>query len=146
MLLRQDTFLELLHCDKPCIVSVRGKSMLPTIREKKDTVLIVKITRPIKKLDIVLYKRKNEELILHRVIRKDENGGYDCSGDNQWMLERGVIIEQMIGIVKGIYRKEKYISCEKKVYKIYSWIWVKFKILRKTIYFIKMWIKKNRKS
>ena len=52
-----------------------GKSMLPTIRDKKDLVTISP-ANDIKKYDIVLYRRKNGKYVLHRVVKILNNNSY----------------------------------------------------------------------
>ena len=42
------------------------------------------------------------------------------AGDNQWYFEDDLPYDQIIGVVKGIYRDGRYISCEKLHMKIYA--------------------------
>ena len=75
-----------------------GVSMLPTIREGRDT---VSLSSPegIKRGDIVLYTRQADGApILHRVVRATENG-FDIRGDNQIMPEKDVRSQNVIAVV-----------------------------------------------
>ena len=45
-----------------------GVSMLPTIRDRKDTVTLVSPQGKLKKGDVPFYQRDNGQYILHRVI------------------------------------------------------------------------------
>ncbi|MBR1736962.1 MAG: hypothetical protein IJ736_08105, partial [Firmicutes bacterium] len=56
---------------------------------------------------------------------------YDMCGDNQGYIEKNVREDQIIAYVTGIYRGEKYISCDNKWYLLYVKIWTKGRIIRK---------------
>ena len=43
-----------------------GNSMQPLLKTRRDQVVIEKITLPLKKYDIVLYKRANDQYVCHR--------------------------------------------------------------------------------
>lgn len=49
----------------------RGTSMLPLIRQGKDSVVLVK-PGLLSKNDIVLYRRRNDKYVLHRIVKKKE--------------------------------------------------------------------------
>lgn len=101
------------------ISTVVGTSMYPLLRQRVDTVLLKKIERPLKKYDVVLFQRDSGKYVLHRVL-KAKAGKYVICGDNQWKKEYTVKDENMVAIMEGFYRKEKYISTSNFWYKIYS--------------------------
>lgn len=88
-----------------------GKSMLPVIIGAKDKVIIKRIDSPLKKYDIVFYRRKNGAFVMHRII-KIENGAYNMCGDNQYSIEKGIKKEQIIAILSGIRHRGKEYSAE----------------------------------
>ena len=50
------------------------------------------------------------------------------------MLERGIKDEQVLGVLKGFYRGERYVDCEKnRLYHIYVAIWCFSLAMRKWI-------------
>jgi hypothetical protein len=102
----------------------RGTSMLPTLRNDGDRVVIVKPKEMLKKYDLPLYIRQDGSFVLHRVVRKPQNGIYTMCGDNQWVLEKGVKHEQIVGVVVSLCRNGKEISTDNKLYKIYVRLWV----------------------
>ena len=103
-----------------------GISMLPCIRPKLDMIHIVTPNK-------IVNKRKNGNYILHRVM-KTKPDGYVLCGDNQWVLERGIKDEQVLGVLKGFYRGERYVDCEKnRLYHIYVAIWCFSLAMRKWI-------------
>ena len=86
--------------------------MLPLIREGIDTVKIVKVERKIKRGDVVLYKR-DDDYVLHRVVKVKSSKTvpeFTMCGDNQIVLEKGVTLDRVIGVMDGFYKEEKYIS------------------------------------
>ena len=64
------------------ILKVRGMSMFPLLKDKRDSFKLEKIKDAPKRKDIVLYKRDNGQFVLHRII-KEKDGLYTIVGDNQ---------------------------------------------------------------
>jgi hypothetical protein len=110
------------------ITAPYGSSMKPLIRPHLDTVKLIH-KETINRLDVVLYLRRNGDYLLHRVIRIKDNNIYLC-GDNHWRLETGVTKEQVIAVLAGVYRKEKYVACDSWRYRIYSIVWSRLRFLR----------------
>lgn len=99
-----------------------GTSMMPMIRERIDTVKLVKINRKLKKGDVILYERANKTYVLHRIVgikRKKGTEKYILCGDNQVVLEKYVEENQIIAVMEGYYRGESYIDSDNKEYKRY---------------------------
>lgn len=119
---------ERLSGGQPYICAVQGKSMLPFLREGIDHVDIRPITKTLKKYDVVFYKRKNGQYVLHRLI-VCRPGHYVMRGDNQYKKEFGITRDMCIGILHGFWKnagtsKEKYISVCNFSYKCTSILWV----------------------
>lgn len=95
-----------------------GVSMLPTIRDRKDTVTLVKPQGKLKKGDVPFYLRDNGQYILHRVIYVNGDT-YVMRGDNQWVNEYNIRPDQIIGVLKSIERNGKTYNVESKEYKAY---------------------------
>lgn len=87
----------------------KGISMLPLIRQGLDTVVLEKAPDTLKKYDIPLYRRKDGQFVLHRVVGINKNG-YITRGDNQVINEFNVKHSQVLAIVTGFYREDKYVS------------------------------------
>jgi len=101
-----------------CITfSPKGHSMLPLLREGKDTVTLSSIEGEIKKYDICLYQRRDGKYILHRVVKTGDS--YTCLGDNQYVLEGGLKREQFIAVVTEFTRDGNQIPITSLGYKIY---------------------------
>lgn len=115
---------ETLQNDAKVIITITGTSMLPLLRHKKDRVSLVKPQeQPLKKYDIPLFLRKDGKYILHRIIKVTPEG-YGVVGDNQDSIEYPVGHSQLIGVVEGIFRGNRYISCDSVFYRYYCRIWV----------------------
>ena len=90
----------------------KGSSMLPTIREGRDTVMLTAITATPKKGELVLYRRDTGALVLHRVVRQERDGTLSMRGDNQYFIERGIREDQLIATVKRYFRDGKEIRTD----------------------------------
>ncbi len=112
-----------------------GNSMNPMLKNRRDTVIIKKITAPLKKYDVILYKRK-ESYILHRII-KVTNDGYVIRGDNCYFTETDIKDENILGKMTEFYRKNKHYSEKDTVYRIYS-------VLRVNTYWLRSFFRKIR--
>ena len=100
----------------------RGISMLPMLRQGKDSVELSPLLEKLKKYDLPVYKRSDGQYVMHRVIGEKE-GKYICLGDNTITLEY-IRPEQMIGVVSAFKRGEKRIEVSNRYYRLYCYFWV----------------------
>ncbi len=91
-------------------VRVTGNSMRPLLRHLRDGVAIVPPDR-IRWGDIVLFDRRNGRYALHRVVRR-RGDRFDMAGDSQWHVERGLPCDQIVGVVSGFYRDDRFIPSQ----------------------------------
>ncbi|MBE6538640.1 MAG: hypothetical protein E7671_04155 [Ruminococcaceae bacterium] len=98
----------------------RGTSMLPMLREGIDSVRLVSpsVRKPLKG-EVALYRRKSGAFVLHRVIKVEKNGDLVTCGDNQVILEKGVLRDSVIAVLDGFYRAGEWVSADDKDYKMY---------------------------
>ena len=80
-----------------------GISMLPLIRQGKDSVTIEKPEGKPKVGDVIFYRRTNGQFVLHRIIGANKTG-YILCGDNQWVKEYGIAESQVIGVMTALLR------------------------------------------
>ena len=113
--------LECLSAGKSFRFSPRGISMLPMLREGKDSVLLSPLPEKLRKYDIPLYRRDNGKYVLHRIVEAGET--FTCIGDNQYTYEPGVRREQMIALVTSFTRDDREISVEDPFYRLYCRLW-----------------------
>lgn len=113
-----------------CVVTTVGTSMLPMLKSGVDSVVIKKLDRKLNKYDCILYKRPSSgKYVLHRII-KIKDGKLILCGDNQWQKETGITKEDIIGVMDGYYKKDKYIPLSKFSYKLYYHFRVAFRWTR----------------
>ena len=98
--------------------SPRGISMLPMLRQGKDSVVLSRIDGEPKKYDVVLYTGAKNKYTMHRIVGI-KGDVYLIRGDNTYVLER-VPKENIIGILAEFNRKGKRHTVEDISYKIYS--------------------------
>ncbi|MCI8425930.1 MAG: hypothetical protein HFJ03_00045 [Lachnospira sp.] len=110
----------------------KGISMLPILRQGKDSVVLVKPTFPLCRGQIIFYQRKNGQYVLHRIVGVGKDN-YVLCGDNQTYREKGVTQDMIIAVVNRIYRGDKEVS--QKIHKIYEFLWRPF-IIRRGIHFL----------
>ena len=101
--------------------SPSGVSMLPMLKEGRDSVVLSPLPDKLKKYDLPLYRRADGKYILHRIIKTGDT--YTCIGDNQFYKEHGLHRNQMIAVVTSYSRKGKEISTESFRYRAYCRFW-----------------------
>lgn len=112
---------ESLSAGKSVEFSPRGISMLPMIRQGRDSVTLSPVQGKLKKFDIPLYQRDDGAFVLHRIVKVEDT--YTCIGDNQFVYEPGIRQDQMIAVVTGFHRESKYIRVDAFSYRLYSRLW-----------------------
>ena len=105
-----------------------GTSMLPLLRQGRDSVSLRQVDSSIRKGDILFYQRPDGSFVLHRVRAVTPNG-LTMMGDNQTLPERGVALDWVIGRVTRIFRDDKEVICDGLRYSLYRKLW-QFTILR----------------
>ena len=78
-----------------------GVSMLPMLKNRRDTIVVKPKTERLKRLDVALYKR-GEDYILHRVLGVID-GGYIIRGDNCY-ADENVPEDAVIGVLTEFFR------------------------------------------
>lgn len=121
--------LECLSAGKSFRFSPKGTSMLPMLREGRDSVLLSPVTKKLSKFDIPLYRRENGNFVLHRIVETGET--FTCIGDNQFVFEKEIHPEQIIAVVSGFYRGEKFYSVKNFGYRVYCRFWNSTRNLRR---------------
>lgn len=94
-----------------------GVSMLPMLKNRRDSIIVSKKTERLKPLDVALYKR-GDDYVLHRVLQLVD-GAYIIRGDNCYSDEY-ILEDQVIGVLTEFYRKDKHYFCTDKKYLRYA--------------------------
>ena len=127
-----DVMMEMLNSGGTVNFNPRGTSMLPTLHNDGDRVVLKKF-KTLKKYDLPLYLRDDGQFVLHRVHKVNSDGTYNMCGDNQCHLEKGVRPDQIIGTVVSIQRGNKVIKTTNPLYKLYVVLWVKSRVVRRIV-------------
>ena len=133
---------DLLNRGKSITFPISGWSMYPFI-DDGDLITVQPCSR--KKLhvnDVVLYRRINGPLVLHRIVKINENGIYLC-GDQQSIIEGPIHPEQIYGVMIEITHRGKTICVTNSFYIVKSFVWRILLPGRDSIKKIKQAIKKG---
>ena len=99
----------------------RGVSMLPMLRQGKDSVELMPLPEKMKKYDLPVYQYPSGKYVMHRVVDvKDDH--YICNGDNLVQMET-VYHHQMIAVVSAFTRDGKRIEIDDPRYRAYYRFW-----------------------
>lgn len=135
------TFEEELERNGRLIYTNMGVSMLPLIHQHRDLLIIDRPEGRLKKYDIPLYKRKNGQYVLHRILKVTDTG-YVLCGDNQWKKEYGVTDDQILGVLTGLVRDGREISMDGIRYRLYVHLWCDLFFLRTGYLFTRRLLRK----
>lgn len=120
-----------------------GISMLPMLREGKDTVELTAAPEQLKRYDIPVYKVPGGKYVMHRIVRVEADH-YVCLGDNTYGFER-VERAQIAAVVSAFTRGKRRISVTDHVYRLYARIWVASIPLRRLIKRVQSWLRRHLK-
>lgn len=99
----------------------RGISMLPMLRQGKDSVELSPLPEKLKKYDLPVYQTPRGKYLMHRVVKVTPTH-YICLGDNTLEYET-ILPEQMIGLVTAFTRNGRRISVRNPFYRLYCILW-----------------------
>lgn len=106
------------------VVPIRGTSMWPLLKAGKNQVQVAACDgMQFRKGDIVLYRRKDGTLVLHRIIKVEEEGKFLVCGDHQWKLEEEIQEEQILAVAQGFFRNGRFIDEKTWWYWLYKKFW-----------------------
>jgi len=112
-------------------LTVTGSSMHPTLRHRRDRVLLVKAEAMPARPQVILYRRDNGSYVLHRIVRNRKDG-WICSGDNQWQPEF-VRFDQLEAVVSTILRNNKIYYVNQRGHGFWVWLWTAVFPLRRSV-------------
>lgn len=133
---------EQINSGKTAIINPGGVSMLPLIKAGRDSVVLKKNNTKLKKYDVALYRRKNGQFVLHRVVGF-YNDEYVMCGDNQFAHEKNISHDAVLAVMTEFIRKGKRIKTENIGYKLYSVLIVFFQNINGLLRRVWSWIKRK---
>ncbi len=111
----------------PLVIS--GGSMAPFLIHRRDTVYLSKVKRPLKKGDMILYRRDSGAYILHRICAVRERT-FDLVGDAQAVIESGIRPDQVLALVTAVRRKGTLLQEGSFLWLFFETIWIRMIPLR----------------
>ena len=132
--------MELLEQGESVSLTVTGNSMSPFLVHGRDTVYLSRLTRPVRRGDVLLYRRENGNYVLHRVFKAGPES-LTMIGDAQTILEPGIQPEQVIAIVTRVERKGKPLGPGSFWWGFFEKIWIRIIPLRRGICRLYSWIR-----
>lgn len=124
---------ELIDEGKDVPLLVTGSSMAPFLCDKRDTIIISKPDRTLKKGDMVFYTRPTGQYVMHRIQKVDKDGNLYMIGDNQTEIEGPLPPSCVFGIIHKIIRKGKVMDSSNFWWFFFEKIWINVIPLRKPI-------------
>ena len=121
--------LEMLEVTEPVPLVISGSSMTPFLVHGRDTVYLSKVKEPLRRGDMVLYRRDSGNYILHRVYRVEETT-FTMVGDAQTWLEPGIRPDQILAIVTAVRRKGKVLQPGSFWWDFFEKVWIRMVPLR----------------
>ena len=141
----------------PLVIS--GNSMSPFLIHGRDTVYLSRIERPVRRGDVILYRRDNGAYILHRVYAVEAPGRdaagqasdaagfsgvadasgapapvrYTMVGDAQSVLEPGIRRDQMIAIMTAADRKGRRQEPGSFWWEFFEKVWIRMVPVRQLV-------------
>ena len=122
-------FQERLEAGQQVRFSPLGVSMLPMLREGRDSVVLSPAPARLRKYDLPLYRRDDGAYVLHRITEVGDT--YTCMGDNQFVCETGVRRDQIIAVVTGFRRHGRDHTVDEPGYRLYCRLWHHSRRLRR---------------
>ena len=88
-------------------LQITGSSMTPFLAPGRDSVLLRKPEKRLRRGNIALYRRDDGTYVMHRIYRCESDGTYSMLGDAQQQVEHGIRREQVIAVACAARRKGK---------------------------------------
>ncbi len=121
---------ELLAQGQSVSLTVTGESMSPFLRHGRDQIRLAAVTVPPKRGDMVFFRRRNGQYIMHRVLRRMPDGNYAIIGDGQQQVEAPIAPEQIFAVVTQVCRKGTWIGPKAFWWRFFAGPWLTLLPLR----------------
>jgi len=102
---------------------VSGSSMTPFLAPGRDVVYLSTVSGPLRRGDMVLYRRDNGRYVLHRILQVSADS-YTMIGDAQSVPESGIRREQIQAVVSAVRRKGKLLQKSSFWWVFFERIWI----------------------
>lgn len=123
---------ELLSQGKNVAFTVTGGSMSPFLADLRDSAVVSPVKFPLEKGDIVFYRRRNGDYVMHRICRI-KDGKYYMVGDAQTEVEGPLDEEQIFGVINEVTRKGKKVKKGDPLWNLFKSVWLTLRPVRRVI-------------
>lgn len=126
---------EILQAGQSVCFHPTGGSMFPLFVSPADSAIVSPLPsgyRP-KRLDVLLYRRPGDRLVIHRVYRNNKKGLY-MIGDRQTKAEGPLPQDCVRGIMTGFIRQGKKYGTEEVFYRLLAGIWLTIRPVRHVLF------------
>lgn len=127
-----DKLIGLLEETESVPLVISGGSMVPFLVHGRDSVYLSKVTAPLKRGDMILYRRDNGRYILHRIWRIEKES-FTMVGDAQTVLEPGIRPDQVLARVTAVRRKGKLLRSGSFWWEFFEKVWIRIVPLRRAL-------------
>lgn len=127
-----EPLLELLKEADQVPLVISGNSMSPFLVHGRDIVFLSRVAQPLKRGDMILYRRDNGAYILHRICAV-EGDRFCLVGDAQQIIERGVRSDQVLAVVTAVRRKGKLLKKGSFWWEFFARVWLRLIPFRQKI-------------
>lgn len=116
------------------VLTVTGTSMTPTLYPNSSSVTLVSVKRKhVRKYDIVLFKRDNGDIVLHRAIKILSDVQLLINGDSQVWTEK-VNTDNILAVVQSYTKNNRTVKCSGIRFWCKSAVWCMLRPLRPKIF------------
>lgn len=119
----------LLRDGKKVNLRISGSSMSPFLIHQRDVVYLSPVEKPLRRGDIVFYRRSSGQYVLHRIHHIGKDGLY-IVGDAQVEIEGPVQPDQVFGVVHQVLRKGKRLDRHNFWWQFFEKVWIRIVPLR----------------
>lgn len=123
--------LKYLQQGRSIIIAVKGKSMMPFLRDGNRVLLKPVGENAVSKGMIVLARYK-EKMLLHRIVRLDCTSVW-LAGDGNLVLGERVLYSDVVAVAEYLYRANRRVNLNRRWKRILGLIWYKARPLRRIV-------------
>lgn len=133
---------ELVEEGREVSMLISGSSMSPFLCHGRDRVFFKAPDRPLRVGDVVFYRRRSGQFVLHRVC-KVKDGGFFIVGDAQTVIEGPVSREQIFALVTKVQRKGRLLGPGDFWWEFFARVWVRLIPLRPLLIRLYGWFRRK---
>lgn len=117
-----------------CPLVVKGVSMVPTLREYRDTVYLRSVgpEEPLRVGDVVFFWRDGR-VVLHRLVRRLPDGRLRMNGDGQLWCE-DVPRESVFAVAERVKRGSRVMPLDHGVMRVWGVLWMRLLPVRERLW------------